>query len=69
MGFNIYKQIPKIENHLQSKGYFKNIPVEEMQKSMFMLFGMKKETANKWIHTFCENKIISIKKGVLNFYE
>lgn len=67
MGFNIYKEIPKIREKLAEEGYKKNIPVDLFGKTFMMMFGMKKQTVRKWVSYFEENNIIKIKDGVVNF--
>ena len=67
MGFNIYKEIPKIKEHLKNEGYVKNIPDHAFGRSLMILFGMKKETVRKWINYFEENDIIKIEGDKVNF--
>ena len=67
MGFNIYKEIPKIKEYLKGEGYVKNIPAHAFGRSLMILFGMKKATVRKWISYFEENDIIKINDGVVNF--
>ena len=67
MGFNIYKEIPKIREILEKSGYLADIPDEVFGKTLMIHFGMKKETVRKWISYFEENDIIKINDGVVNF--
>ena len=67
MGFNIYKEIPKIREILKENGYLSNIPSEVFGKTLMIHFGMKKATVRKWISYFEENDIIKINDGVVNF--
>ena len=67
MGFNIYKEIPKVKEYLKDKGFTKNIPDDDFGKALMILFGMKKETVRKWINYFEENDIIKIEGDKVNF--
>ena len=67
MGFNIYKEIPKIREILKESGYLANIPTEVFGKTLMLHFGMKKATVRKWISYFEENDIIKIVGGKVNF--
>lgn len=69
MGFNIYKEMPKIKEYLKKAGYNDGdkIPVEVFGSSLMFIFGMKKETAVKWINEFETIKIISLHKGMVSF--
>ena len=67
MGFNIYKEIPKIRKILEEDGYLADIPDEVFGKTLMIHFGMKKETVRKWISYFEENYIIKIDGGKVNF--
>ena len=67
MGFNIYKEIPKIKEYLKGEGYVKNIPGIAFGRALMILFGMKKETVRKWINYFEENDIIKIEGDKVNF--
>jgi len=67
MGFNIYKEIPKIKKYCKDQGYSKNIPDDDFGRSLMILFGMKKETVRKWVNYFEENKIIKFDGKKVNF--
>ena len=67
MGFNIYKEIPKIKKILEKGGYLTDIPAEVFGRTLMIHFGMKKTTVRKWISYFEENDIIKINNGVVNF--
>ena len=68
MGYNIYKQIPKIKEQTKNFGYEKDIPINIFLKSVMILFGMKRKTAEKWFHYFIENGIINVSDDeLINF--
>lgn len=67
MGFNIYKEIPKIKDELKKMRWERDIPIETFACVMMMHFGMKRETVSKWLRYFMANKIIEIDEGVINF--
>lgn len=67
MGFNIYKEIPKIKENLKEMGYKKKIPIDVFAKNLMIQFGMKRETTRKWISYFEENNIIKISKDEVTF--
>ena len=67
MGFNIYKEIPKIREILKESGNLADIPTEVFGKTLMLHFGMKKATVRKWISYFEENDIIKIVGGKVNF--
>jgi len=62
MAYNMYKQIEKIKESLKQKGYKKDIPTDIFGKELMILFGMKKQTAKKWIATFEEVGLIKMEK-------
>lgn len=67
MGFNIYKEIPKLKEYCKEQGYSKNIPDDVFGRSFLILFGMKKETVRKWVNYFEENNIIKFNGKKINF--
>jgi len=67
MGFNIYKEIPKIKKILEENGFLINIPAEIFGRTLMLHFGMKKATVRTWISYFEENDIIKIVDGKVNF--
>lgn len=67
MGFNIYKEIPKIKDKLAGLGYKKNIPAKVFARTLMLMYGMKVDTTRKWISNFEETDIIKINKGKVNF--
>lgn len=68
MGFNIYKEIPKIKDWIKkTEGLENDIPTDILARALMMLFGMKKDTVRKWINYFEENNIIIIKGEKVNF--
>ena len=67
MGFNIYKEIPKIRKILEENGYLSDIPTDVFGKTLMIHFGMKKATVRKWISYFEENDIIKIEGDEVNF--
>lgn len=67
MGFNMFKEIPKIKANLWDRGYKKNIPVDELVKTIMVEYGMKRETVAKWLKYFKENKIIVVNGSKVNF--
>lgn len=58
MAYNMYKQISKIRESLQEKGFVAKIPREIFGRELMLMFGMKKQTALKWIQTFSDVNLI-----------
>lgn len=67
MAYNMYKQMGKIKEALEEKGYSKDIPISIFGNELMLHFGMKKNTAIKWIKTFESVKLISIDDRKVNF--
>lgn len=67
MGFNMYKQLEKIKVDLEGRGFTVDIPVSEFGRTLMKLFGMKRETATKWIRNFEELNLISVINQKINF--
>lgn len=60
MGFNMYKQIPKIRNDLKEKGFENDIPLNEVKKAMMVMFGMKEQTVVRWIRDYERNNVLIV---------
>lgn len=56
----MYKQIGKVRESLIGKGYEKDIPIEIFGKELMLMFGMRKQKAVEWTHTFEEVNLIKI---------
>lgn len=67
MGFNIYKEIPKIKEKLKENGFKKNIPIDVFGHTLMLMYGMRKDTVRKWIANFEELNIIRIKNEQVVF--
>lgn len=63
----MYKQIGKIRESLNQKGYKKDIPIEIFDKELMLVFGMRKKKAIEWSKTFAEVDLIKVKDNVVNF--
>lgn len=69
MAYNMYKQIDKIKETLLNQGYKKDIPIDKFGSVMMILFGMKKNTAIKWLRTFESLNLIKIDDRKVNFID
>jgi len=67
MGFNMYNQIPKIRADLEGDGYKKDIPVDVFGEYLMLKYGMKKNTAVRWITLFQAVNLIKVNDGIINF--
>jgi len=67
MAYNMYKQIGKIRESLDTKGYSKDIPTEIFCKELMLIFGMRRKTAIEWTDTFEDVNLISVKMEKVNF--
>ena len=63
----MYKQIPKIKDFLEKNGELKNTSLDSFGRCLMVLFGMKRETAKKWIRYFEENKVIKVNGDKVKF--
>ena len=63
----MYKQIDKIKQDLYNRGYDKDIPLDIFGKTLMVLFGMKKITAQNWIKNFETVDIIKVSNYKVNF--
>jgi len=67
MGFNMYNQIPKIRADLEGDGHKKDIPVDVFGEYLMLKYGMKKNTAVRWISLFQAVNLIKVNDGSINF--
>lgn len=69
MGVNYYKQIYKVREYLTKKGFKQAdpVPITVFGTGLMVVFGMKKETAIKWIQEFKDGKVIRVSKGMVYF--
>lgn len=67
MAYNMYKQIGKIRESLEGKGYIKDVPLEMFCRELMLIFGMRKKTAIEWANTFEDVKLININNNKVNF--
>ena len=67
MAYNMYKQIGKIRESLENKGYKKDVPLEIFCRELMLIFGMRKNTAIKWSCTFEDVELIKISNNMVNF--
>ena len=69
MAYNMYKQIGKIREALESKGYKKDVPLNVFCTELMLIFGMRQQKAIEWSHTFEIVKLIKIEDDIVNFIE
>jgi len=68
MAYNLYKQVDKVKESLEEKGYKKDIPMVVFRNEIMVMFGMKNLTAVEWIRNFDRVKLIKVDKaGRVNF--
>ena len=59
MGFNPTKELEKIRNNLQNKGYIKAIPSDIFRQETMLVLGTNNANkANKWIRFFLDAGLI-----------
>ena len=67
MAYNMYKQIGKIRESLEDKGYEKNISLEIFCRELMLIFGMRKKKAIEWLHTFEDVGLIKVEDDTIVF--
>ena len=67
MAYNMYKQISKIRESLETKEYKKDIPLEIFGRELMLMFGMRKKKAIEWIYIFEDVNLIKIENECINY--
>ena len=67
MGTNYYRDINKVKAFLEKSGHSKDIHIETFAKAMAIVFGMKRNTAGKWIKNYIDMNFIEMKDRKINF--
>ena len=63
----MFKEILKIKDDLEEKGYSKDIPIEVFARTIMVKYGMKRDTVARWLRYYEENKFIHIDNLKVNF--